>query len=74
MMLAKFKRTPGWYECNVVCETTGDRWVVEEGDDDKEDTLKESHHLKKRMSVWSNGRWDGRREIKRKRHWFPKPQ
>ena len=48
MMLAKFKRTPGWYECNVVCETTGDRWVVEEGDDDKKDTLKESHHLKKR--------------------------
>ena len=54
LMLGKYKSTPGWYECKVVGEGEGGRWVVEWEDGDEEDTLKEPHHLKRRDEVAKN--------------------
>jgi hypothetical protein len=54
LMLGKYKSTPGWYECKVVGEAEGGKWVVEWEDGDEEDTLKEPHHLKRRDEVAKN--------------------
>ena len=47
-MLGKYKNTVGWYECKVVGEEQGGRWIVEWEDGDKADTLKEEKDLKRR--------------------------
>jgi hypothetical protein len=48
-MLGRYKRAlgyVGWYECKVVEEEEGGRWVVEWKDGDEHDRLKESRNLK----------------------------
>ena len=47
-MLGKYKNTVGWYECKVVREELGGRWIIEWEDGDKADTLKEPQQLKRR--------------------------
>jgi hypothetical protein len=47
-LLGKYKNTVGWYECKVVGEEQGGRWIVEWEDGDKADTLKEEKDLKRR--------------------------
>ena len=49
LMLGRYKRAlgyVGWYECKVVEEVEGGRWVVEWKDGDEHDRLKESCNLK----------------------------
>ena len=48
MWLDKYKNWTGWYEWKVVSGPQGEQWVVKWDDNDPDDTLKETHDLKKR--------------------------